>query len=185
MAKKRRRFEMEQMGLQVLAQMVKGVVLVGVLGLLGLGLGGQLGGLLKGVLRWLGLSEWMTLGVLAPVIVVLGLGLLGIVVSYLRQWQWQWSELKVIQLKASLTFKAKSKGEDWTITLGWIIPRKYRHVIGDILEDCAEMREAGCTERRIKFHVVYQWLIAVITLVPTAVKTSIADILKHVISPPK
>jgi len=39
--------------------------------------------------------------------------------------------------------------------------------------------------KRIKFHVVYQWLIAVITLVPAAVKTSITDILKQVISPPK
>jgi hypothetical protein len=57
--------------------------------------------------------------------------------------------------------------------------------MGDILEDCAEMRQIGCTERRIKFHVVYQWLIAVITLVPTAVKTSIVDIVKQVISPPK
>jgi hypothetical protein len=92
---------------------------------------------------------------------------------------------KWMQLKAPLTFGAKSKGEDWTIALGWFIPRKYRHVIGDILEDCAEMRDLEYTERRIKFHVLYQWIIAVVTLVPMAVKTSITDILKQVISPPK
>jgi len=93
--------------------------------------------------------------------------------------------LKRMQLMALLTFKTESRGEDWTTTFGWFIPRKYRHVMGDILEDCVEMRESGCTEKRIKFHVLYQWLIAVITLVPTAIKASITDILKQVISPPK
>ena len=39
--------------------------------------------------------------------------------------------------------------------------------------------------KRNKIHVVYQCLIAVITLAPTAVKTSITDILKQAISPPK
>ena len=89
------------------------------------------------------------------------------------------------QVENPCTVKKKTKGENWIFALGWFIPRKYRHVIGDILEDCAEMREAGCTETRIKFHVVYQWLIAVITLVPTAIKTSIIDAVKQVISPPK
>lgn len=106
--------------------------------------------------------------------------------NYLMQLQeWEVPELKLVQIVAPLTFKTKSKGEDWTTALDWFIPRKYRHVMGDILEDCAEMREAGCTERRIKLHVVCQWLIAVITLVPTAVKTSITDIVKQVISPPR
>ncbi len=89
------------------------------------------------------------------------------------------------ETKAKLESEVKSKNEQLGITLGWFIPRKYRHVIGDILEDCAEMREGGCTDRRIKFHVVYQWLIAVITLVPTAIKTSILDAVKQVISPPE
>lgn len=96
------------------------------------------------------------------------------------------TELNLKRDKVLLTLKRKSKGEDWITSLGWFIPRKYRNdIIGDILEDCAEMREIGCTEERIKFHVVYQWLIAVITLVPTAIKTSITDILKQVISPPR
>ena len=94
-------------------------------------------------------------------------------------------KLKLAQIKASLTFESISSGGNWATSLGWFIPRKYRHVIGDILEDCAEMRAAGCSERRIKFHVVYQWLIAVVNLVPMAMKTSITDILKQVLSPPK
>ena len=109
--------------------------------------------------------------VLVPMLFLLG-GLLDPLVKLMQ---------KGIQLKDLLTFKTKSEGEDWATTLGWFIPRKYRHVIGDILEDCTEMREAGCTERRIKFHVVYQWLLAVITLVPA----SIIGILRQVISPPK
>jgi hypothetical protein len=93
---------------------------------------------------------------------------------------------KLAQIESSLTFGSISEGNKWAITLAWFIPRKYRNeIMGDILEDCVEMREAGCTETRIKFHVVYQWLIAVIALVPTAVKTSIVDAVKQVISPPK
>lgn len=95
-------------------------------------------------------------------------------------------DFKLAQIESSLIFESTFEGKNWAITLGWFIPRKHRNdIVGDILEDCAEMREAGCTERRIKFHVVYQWLIAVVTLVPTAVKTSIIDILKQVLSPPK
>ena len=96
------------------------------------------------------------------------------------------SVLKLSQIEAPLAFESISKGHNWAASLGWFIPRKYRSdIIGDILEDCVEMRKAGCTERRIKFHVVYQWLIAIVTLVPTAVKCSITDILKQVLSPPK
>jgi hypothetical protein len=101
------------------------------------------------------------------------------------RWRKRKLNLKWMQLKDLSIFRMESKGENWATSLGWLIPRKYRHVIGDILEDCAEMRQAGCTERRIKFHVVYQWLIAVITLVPTSVITSITDILKQVLSPPR
>lgn len=92
----------------------------------------------------------------------------------------------ITQIETQYPDRRNSKCEGWATALGWFIPRKYRSdIIGDLLEDCAEMREAGCTERRIKFHVVYQWLIAVITLVPTAVKTSIIDAVKQVLSPPK
>jgi hypothetical protein len=96
------------------------------------------------------------------------------------------SVLKLSQIEAPLVFESISKVHHWAASLGWFIPRKYRSdIIGDILEDCVEMRKAGCSERRIKFHIVYQWLIAVITLVPTAAKNSIVDAVKQVISPPR
>jgi len=80
-----------------------------------------------------------------------------------------------------MIFKKDSKSEDLVIALGWWIPRKYRdELIGDILEDCAEMKKAGCTERRIRLHVVYQWLIAVIYLWPSIIANKIRGILKQV-----
>ena len=91
----------------------------------------------------------------------------------------KWGELKALS-----NLKAGSKGEDWATFLGWFIPRKYRAaVLGDILEDCVEMRAKGCSERRIRLHVIYQWLIAVVTLVPTAAKAWIADLIRKVTRP--
>lgn len=89
---------------------------------------------------------------------------------------------KLAKLIAWLHYKAGSKGEGWATSLGWFIPRKYRGaVLGDIMEDCVEMRDKGCTERRIKIHVIFQWSIAVIMLVPTGAKAWIADLVKQVI----
>lgn len=92
----------------------------------------------------------------------------------------------IFKIKKQLIFTTRLKSESWAIALGWFIPRKYRKfIIGDILEDCVEMHKAGCTEKRIKFHVIYQWLIAVATLIPMGIKTSIVEIIKQVISPQK
>jgi hypothetical protein len=75
-----------------------------------------------------------------------------------------------------------TKPENWAIALGWWIPRKYRDdLIGDILEDCYEMRALGKSNRRIRLHIIYQWVIGVVTLVPTAVLAAI----RQVIIPPK
>lgn len=94
--------------------------------------------------------------------------------------------VKRTQSQRLSTSETTYRGDSCVVLLGWFVPRQYRNtLIGDILEDCAEMREDGCTERRIKFHAIYQWLIAVITIVPTAVKTSIIDAVRQVISPPK
>ena len=92
-------------------------------------------------------------------------------------------ESRVTKCGAVRDSKTNSGGEDWAISLGWLIPRKYRAAfVGDILEDCADMREAGCAESHIKFQAVWQWAIAMITLVPMALKTSILDLLKQVLS---
>ena len=145
------------------------------------------------VLRFLASVEvllvvWVVALLWGPAILSLG-GLLLLALVPITSWMavltW-WDEPKLASIKALIICKTKTRGENWTKVLGWFIPRKHRnHIVGDILEDCDEMREAGCTEKRIKFHVVYQWLIAVIILVPTAVKTSIVDTVKQVISPPK
>lgn len=58
--------------------------------------------------------------------------------------------------------------DKWAIVLGWCFPRKHREaMVGDILEDCHEMRERGLNERRIRTHVLWQWLMSIVTLIPT------------------
>lgn len=79
-------------------------------------------------------------------------------------------------------FRLGKKAEKWTIALGWWIPRKYRGaIVGDILEDCHEMRETGCGEWRIRIQVIWQWVIAVGTSVPA---TMIAAVWR-IVSPSK
>ena len=74
------------------------------------------------------------------------------------------------------------KAEKWAIALGWWIPRKYRGaVVGDILEDCHEMREKGCGEWRIRIQVLWQWAIAFGTAVPAVMIAT----LWQIVSPPK
>jgi len=79
-----------------------------------------------------------------------------------------------------------ARADDWAIALGWWIPRRYRDdLVGDILEDCCEMRMLGKSDRRICVHVVYQWLIGVLTLVPTAITTGIGTAIRQIIVPRK
>ena len=76
----------------------------------------------------------------------------------------------------------KKKAERWIVALGWWIPRKYRAaIVGDILEDCHEMREKGCGECRIRVQVLWQWAIAVLTLVPAAAVAAVW----RMVCPPK
>ena len=65
--------------------------------------------------------------------------------------------------------------EKWVIIFGWCLPRKYREAImGDIIEDCHEMRERGLAERRILTHVLWQWSISIVTLILTFVMRAIS-----------
>jgi len=80
-----------------------------------------------------------------------------------------WCQAIKMKLQAMSIFKLQSKGERLAVTLGLIIPRKHRHVIGDILEDCAAMRKVGYAERHIKCYVVWQWLLIVMQLVPSGI----------------
>ena len=91
----------------------------------------------------------------------------------------QGTALEWLKFAPPLNPTEKSAGEDLATSLSWLIPRKYRNdVIGDIMEDCADMRNANITEGRIKCHVLYQWLIAVITIGPMVFKSSVLDFLR-------
>lgn len=60
--------------------------------------------------------------------------------------------------------------EKWLGSLAYWIPRKYREpLVGDIMEDCCELRALGKSEWRIRIHVVWQLVIALIMLRPTAI----------------
>jgi hypothetical protein len=66
--------------------------------------------------------------------------------------------------------QAEGSAEKCAVALGWWIPRKYRGlVVGDILEDCHELRQGGSGELRIYVHVLWQWAIAVGALLPVAI----------------
>lgn len=72
------------------------------------------------------------------------------------------------------TISTVKKAEIWAKTLGWWIPRKLRGpLIGDILEDCHQMREMNYSEWRIRTHVLWQWAIGVVTLVPVAIISAV------------
>jgi hypothetical protein len=74
-----------------------------------------------------------------------------------------------------------SKPEKWLFSLSLWIPRKYREgIIGDILEDCREMRRKRFSKRRIRVHILWQLTIAVIALWPESVGSAVAAILKRV-----
>lgn len=90
--------------------------------------------------------------------------------------------LKERKLTAFLASNRLSKGEDWVTSLGRLIPRTYRDaVLGDIFEDCADMRDENCSEWWIKTMFCYQWAIAVVTLVPTAIRAWVVDLVEQVI----
>ncbi len=176
MDRKQRRSELEKLGRRRLVCLLRLVLVLTELTMMAM-LAGLVGAVELRLTAWTALTVLTGLVILASSVLQVELGERPDRLVRLGR-----LDLKWVHLKALLTLKTECTGEDWATGLGWFIPRKYRHVIGDILEDCAEMREAGCTERRIKFHVVYQWVIAVITLVPTAVTTSIADAVRQVIS---
>ena len=70
------------------------------------------------------------------------------------------------------------KVEKFAVSLSWWIPRRYREdIIGDILEDCTEMRDNSCAEWRLLIQVIWQWSIAVVNLIPSAVIGKIIRIL--------
>lgn len=72
--------------------------------------------------------------------------------------------------------------EKWTTVLGWCLPRKHREaIVGDILEDCQEMRANGLKERSIRNHAFWQLAISIVMLIPRAIIATVW----RIASPPK
>lgn len=60
--------------------------------------------------------------------------------------------------------------ENLVMKASYWLPRKYREaIVGDIIEDINEIRALGKSEWRIRIHVVWQVVIALILLRPTAI----------------
>jgi len=65
--------------------------------------------------------------------------------------------------------RSRNRTKDLIIKTSFWIPRKYREaIVGDIMEDCHELRVLGKSEWRIRIHVIWQLAIALILLRPTA-----------------
>lgn len=68
-------------------------------------------------------------------------------------------------LAAEQTYPADEHTDRMANRLGYLIPRKNRgDLMGDILEDVAEYREAGMGKWAIRFYVAWQWALAVVLL---------------------
>lgn len=50
----------------------------------------------------------------------------------------------------------------------WIPRRNREAIVGDILEDCVDLRERGAGQWRIRFHVAWQLLWVLLSIVPRA-----------------
>ena len=95
---------------------------------------------------------------------------------------WQRMTIRIVRLfsVSALSGSAiKGQGEDWAILLGRLIPSKYRNaIVGDVLEDCGVMRDAGRTERHITIRVLWQCLTAAITVRVERVRSFAKDVVK-------
>lgn len=66
------------------------------------------------------------------------------------------------------------RAERWLTSLSFWIPRRHREaIVGDLREDCAELRNLGMSERRLRVHVIWQLAICLFRLWPPALKAAI------------
>lgn len=70
--------------------------------------------------------------------------------------------------------QSRRSPENWLTSIAFWIPRKQREgLVGDILEDCHELRSFGKRNSRIWAHVIWQFLIAVVTSIPASILSAI------------
>ena len=103
---------------------------------------------------------------------VLGVLLLGTVFEVVDKAKERWVSYSQEGGSRGSIWKERAK---WMVVLRWWLPQEHRDaILGDILEDCHDMRESGLTKQQIRTHVLWQWVIAVVTLVPASVIHAIA-----------
>lgn len=89
----------------------------------------------------------------------------------------------VKRLLAYRTDPRRRKAEQSLASLSFWIPRRHREaIIGDIREDCAELRLLGKSEWRIRLHVIWQLAICLLTMWPAALKAALWGALGALIS---
>lgn len=144
--------------------------------LLGIGIGilalVNIVGLGSGMVRWV-------IEIISSSVIIMSVGMTGYfcLFSCYQAIEDLWYSKVSSSLRVIL--KPGNKAEKWAIALGWWIPRKYRGaIVGDILEDCHEMRESGRREWRIRIQVIWQWAISVVTLVPIAMIAAVWRIVR-------
>lgn len=90
---------------------------------------------------------------------------------------------KTVQANLLSHDEPERRAEKWVVSLSFWIPRKYREaIVGDMLEDCHELRELGKSEHRIWVHVLWQLVIALVLLWPASIKYTLSRIWHTIIS---
>lgn len=123
------------------------------------------GGMILVVLRW---RIALALLLLVPIAA-------GVVVEVSGRWV-----LK--NHRGGSTGRIRNETDKLAIVLGWCFPRKHREaIVGDILEDCKEMRERGLAERKIRTHVLWQWAVSMIVLILGSIMSAIRAIVVRLV----
>jgi hypothetical protein len=79
--------------------------------------------------------------------------------------------------------KPWSTGENWLISLSFWIPKRFREaIVGDILEDCIDLRKCGYSEWRIRIHAVWHFILAVLLMWPDVLLSPIFGIIERAFS---
>ncbi len=80
------------------------------------------------------------------------------------------ASVDVVEKKDHSIRKVAEKTKKKLVSTSYLIPRKYREaIVGDIMEDCNELRALGKSEWIIRLHLIWQLAIALIMLRPIAI----------------
>lgn len=84
---------------------------------------------------------------------------------------------KDVRDNSLLLSEPQRRVDKWIVSVSFWIPRKHREgIVGDILEDCYELRRLGKSERRIWLYVLLQFVTALVLLWPAYIKYTLSRI---------